>query len=48
MYNTYFTISNDNEYFLVDVGGGNTILTNLEKFNIQIDKIHGIFIFHNH
>ena len=31
-YNTCFTISNNDEYFLVDAGGGNTILTNLEKF----------------
>lgn len=32
-YNTCFTISNneENEYFLVDTGGGNTILSNLEK-----------------
>ena len=30
-YNTCFTISNneENEYFLVDAGGGNTILSNL-------------------
>ena len=32
-YNTCFTISNneENEYFLVDTGGENTILSNLEK-----------------
>lgn len=47
-YNTCFTISNNDEYFLVDAGGGNTILTNLEKANIPIDKIHNIFISHNH
>lgn len=47
-YNTCFTISNENEYFLVDTGGGNTILTNLEKKNIPISKIHNVFISHAH
>lgn len=47
-YNTCFTISKDDEYFLVDCGGGNTILTNLEKSNIPIKSIHNIFISHNH
>ena len=47
-YNTCFTISNNDEYFLVDAGGGNTILTNLEKVNIPINKIHNVFISHNH
>jgi len=47
-YNTCFTISNDDEYFLIDAGGGNTILTNLEKSNIKIENIHNMFISHNH
>lgn len=47
-YNTCFTISKDNDYFLVDAGGGNTILTNLEKANIKISEIHNMFISHNH
>ncbi|NLK94397.1 MAG: MBL fold metallo-hydrolase [Clostridiales bacterium] len=47
-YNTCFTISKDNEYFLVDAGGGNTILSNLEKSNIEINCIHNLFISHNH
>lgn len=47
-YNTCFTISNNDEYFLVDCGGGNTILTNLEKSGITINKIHNMFISHNH
>ena len=47
-YNTCFTISNNDEYFLVDAGGGNTILTNLEKSNISINSIHNMFISHNH
>ncbi|MGN0144478.1 MAG: MBL fold metallo-hydrolase, partial [Clostridium sp.] len=48
-YNTCFTISNKyNEYFLVDAGGGNTILANLEKAGIPINHIHNMFISHNH
>ena len=47
-YNTCFTIFNGEEYFLVDTGGGNTILTNLEKANISINKIHNVFISHSH
>ena len=47
-YNTCFTISDEQEYFLVDAGGGNTILTNLEKSNIPISKIHNMFISHTH
>jgi ribonuclease Z len=47
-YNTCFTISNEDEYFLVDTGGGNTILVNLEKAEIPINKIHHVFISHSH
>lgn len=47
-YNTCFTISDSEEYFLVDTGGGNTILSNLEKRNIEINKIHNVFISHAH
>ena len=48
-YNTCFTIcNNEGEHFLVDAGGGNTILTNLEKADISINTIHNMFISHNH
>lgn len=47
-YNTCFTISDSEQYFLVDTGGGNTILSNLEKSNIEINKIHNVFISHAH
>jgi len=47
-YNTCFTISNVKEHFLVDTGGGNTILSNLEKLDIGINKIHHVFISHRH
>lgn len=47
-YNTCFTLSKGNDHFLIDVGGGNAILSNLEKANIPINKIHDVFISHSH
>lgn len=47
-YNTCFTLTDGKEHFLVDTGGGNTILTNLEKCSIPIDRIHHVFISHSH
>ncbi|MFZ7101241.1 MAG: MBL fold metallo-hydrolase [Peptococcaceae bacterium] len=47
-YNTCFTIFNGDEHFLVDAGGGNTILANLQKLDISIEKIKHIFISHKH
>jgi len=47
-YNTCFTISKGSEHLLVDTGGGNTILTNLEKLDIGINEIHHVFISHRH
>lgn len=47
-YNTCFTITDGQEHFLVDTGGGNTILSNLEKLDIHINKIHHVFISHRH
>jgi len=47
-YNTCFTIKNNNEYLLVDGGGGNQILKQLRNANIKLNDIHNIFITHNH
>lgn len=47
-YNTCFAIQNEEEYFLIDTGGGNGILTQLEKAGIPIPEIHHIFISHAH
>ncbi len=47
-YNTCFTLENGQEHFLVDCGGGNTILTNLQKLQIRINQIHHVFISHRH
>jgi ribonuclease Z len=47
-YNTCFVMQMDQEYFLVDTGGGNGILTQLEKAEIPLEKINHIFISHEH
>lgn len=47
-FNTCFTIENENKHFLVDTGGGNGILTQLEKANIDICQINNIFVSHIH
>ena len=47
-YNTCFAIKKTEEYFLVDTGGGNGILSQLEKAAIPMERIHHIFISHEH
>lgn len=47
-YNTCFAIQKDEEFFLVDTGGGNGILTQLEKSGIPLEQIREIFISHEH
>lgn len=47
-YNTCFAIRKVEEYFLVDTGGGNGILAQLEKAQIPMEQIHNIFISHEH
>lgn len=47
-YNTCFAIQREEDYFLVDTGGGNGILTQLEKAMIPLERIHEIFISHEH
>lgn len=47
-YNTCFTLYDGEEYFLVDTGGGNGILSQLEKAEIPLEKIHEIFVSHEH
>lgn len=47
-YNTCFAIHNGSEYFLVDAGGGNQILSILENKNIKINDIKNIFVTHAH
>lgn len=47
-YNTCFALYDGAEYFLVDAGGGNGILRQLEKAKIPVEKIHHIFLSHEH
>ena len=47
-YNTCFVLAENNEYFLVDAGGGNQILRLLEEQNIGLHQIHHMFVTHAH
>ncbi len=47
-YNTCFLMQNDNQYFLVDTGGGIEVVERLEKLNISLTDIHDLFISHSH
>lgn len=47
-YNTCFTIKMGDEHFLVDAGGGNGIVSQLQKAQIPISSIHHLFISHQH
>lgn len=47
-YNTCFTISEEEQYFLVDAGGGNGILKQLKDTGIKPDNINGMFVSHTH
>lgn len=47
-YNTCFALSDGEEFFLVDAGGGNGILTQFEKMNVSVNQIHHMFVTHKH
>lgn len=47
-YNTCFAIQDDDEYFLVDAGGGNGIIRQLQDADISMAQIHHIFLTHEH
>ena len=47
-YNTCYAMKKGEEYFLVDAGGGNGILSQLDKASIPLEKIHHIFVTHAH
>ena len=47
-YTTCFTISDGNEHFMIDTGGGSGVLTNLEKLGISFNQVHHIFLSHCH
>lgn len=47
-YNTCFVLKKAEECLLVDAGGGNGILVQLEKAGISLNQIHQIFVTHAH
>lgn len=47
-YNTCFVLEDDDEYFLVDGGGGYTLFAQLEKAKIDFKNIHTVFVTHKH
>lgn len=47
-YNTCFVIETPSERLLVDAGGGNGVLAQLEKARIALTDIHEMFITHAH
>lgn len=47
-YTTCFTISDGQEHFMIDTGGGSGVLTNLEKLDISYNQVHHIFLSHCH
>ncbi len=47
-YNTCFILHEDNQYFMIDGGGGNTILHQLKYAGIDWKSIRDIFITHKH
>ena len=47
-YNTCFAIENDGHYFLVDGGGGNTIMKQLKNADIDWREITDVFVTHKH
>ncbi|MEG1379776.1 MAG: MBL fold metallo-hydrolase [Bacteroidales bacterium] len=47
-YNTCFALRQEEECMLVDAGGGNGILIQLEKAGIGVNRIHHVFVTHAH
>ena len=48
IYNTCFVLQTPSTLMLVDAGGGNGILAQLKKANVQISDIHHLFVTHAH
>lgn len=48
IYNTCFVLKTPSTLMLVDAGGGNGILAQLKKVNVQISDIHHLFVTHAH
>lgn len=48
IYNTCFVLREGKDSFLVDGGGGNTILSRLDEAGVSLNDIHTIFVTHKH
>mgnify|MGYP000025828307 FL=1 len=48
IYNTCFLLKNENDFLLVDTGGGAEIVRRLKMCNIELKDVHNIFISHCH
>ena len=47
-YNTCFLLGENDNYFMVDAGGGNQVLRILEEKGIALHQIHDMFLTHAH
>lgn len=47
-YNTCFALRSGEAYLLVDAGGGNGILVQMEEMGLAIEQIHDMFVTHAH
>jgi ribonuclease Z len=47
-YNTCFALEDHGQVLLVDAGGGNGILTRLQKAGLDVCSVHKIFVTHKH
>lgn len=47
-YNTCFALRTEDEFFMVDAGGGNGILRILEDMQVPLTTIHHLFVTHEH
>lgn len=48
IYHTCFVLEKNNKYFVVDGGGGSSVLAQLKKVHIDVSKINDIFLSHIH
>ncbi len=48
IYNTCFVLDDGEDKLLVDAGGGNGILTQMEKAGISLGDIHNVYVTHAH
>ena len=47
-YNTCFVIKNGGEYFMVDGGGGNGVLSQMDKAGVDLLRVRSLFVTHAH